>query len=70
MADYWGDEHYRRASMEERLQEADRHRLLAAAARQQGWNRYNLESWKRLTDGARLDKTIVLGGFKVRITGG
>jgi hypothetical protein len=69
MNDYWGDEQFRRACMEEKLQGAARHRLLAAAGSRSGTG-INPESLKRLAYGSRLDKTIVLGGIRVRITAG
>jgi hypothetical protein len=69
MADYWSDEKYRRELMEERVQAAALHRLLAAARSRAGAG-INPESLERLANGARLDKTITLGRLMVRITAG
>ena len=69
MTDLWSEEQYRRTLMEERLTEAASFRLLPAARGGAG-NGINLENLKRLACGPQLDKTIVLGGLRVRITAG
>jgi hypothetical protein len=69
MTDFWGDEQYRRIIMEERLAEAAACRVLAAGRKRIGPG-LNLESLKSLANSPRLDKTIVLGGLRVRITAG
>jgi len=69
MTDFWSEEQYRRGLMEEREQAAALHRLLAAT-RSKTRTVINPDNSKRPAGGTRLDKTIVLGGLRVRITAG